>query len=150
LTIRFGGNVHEKQAVDITSSSVNAASLEGRNAADWSSDTRFDSQNRPNSWLCYDFKHRSVQITHYSIRAGDVDHPRSWVLEGAASPWGGWTQLDSQSGNNQLNGNYLVATFPTSRSSAFRCIRFRQTGTNHRNMDFLTLAGLELFGHISE
>jgi archaellum component FlaC len=148
LTVRYGGNVHEKQVVNVTSSSVCCSTLPST-VADWSTDTRFHTKTEAPQWICYDFKDRTVQITHYSIRSTDAWYPRSWVLEGGIDLSGSWTTLDSQSGNSQLNGNYLVATFPTANHTSFRYIRLRQTGATHSNSNCLGVAGLELFGHVS-
>jgi hypothetical protein len=101
-------------------------------------------------WICYDFKNRSVQLTHYSIRSAKYGYPRSWVLEWSSNYTGPWTQLDSQSGDPRLNGIHRVATFPTTGRGAFHCIRLLQTGAPHGNQNWLTLAALELFGHASD
>jgi hypothetical protein len=149
LTVRYGGNVHDTGAVKVSASEV-IYSQHAKNAADWSTDTRFDSAKERDSWLCYDFKKRTVEVTHYSIRSADCDFPRSWVLEGALDPMGPWRVLDSQRDNCQLNGPHRVATFPIVNETGFRCIRLRQTGVNHANLHYLTIGGLELFGQVFE
>jgi hypothetical protein len=150
LTVRPGGNVHAKQIVDVIfSSRCSCADNHPQNIADWSSDGH--TGDFTNSWLGYDFKARSVQITHYSIRSCSWCFPRSWVVEGLPTSSGTWVELDSRSGNSQLNGQYIVATFPIKDSSTgrqYRCIRLRQTGPTHDNHNYLRIAGLEVFGHL--
>jgi hypothetical protein len=154
LRIRFGGNVHEKQIVNITSSSLlyGEDRYHGRAAADWNSADAFISSNESVSqWLRFDFKDRRVRVTRYAIMSSCADHPRSWVLEGSSSVDAStWSLLDSQSNNNDLNGDCRVASFPVASFAEYRYLRLRQTGTNHTGRGYFELAALEFFGSIRE
>ena len=65
LTRECGGNVHENRVVEVTASS-------GRDkvkyAVELGTNSQFDTDNKPNQWICYNFKGRSVAPTSYSIR----------------------------------------------------------------------------------
>jgi hypothetical protein len=155
LTVRCGGNVHDRQAVNITSSSLLGASWAKtwhyRNAADWGTDSHFSTSSSSQSWLCSDFKKQRVWVTHYFLRSGRAFFPRSWVLEGSNSADSlSWTLLDSQSDTTELNGQGKIATFAVSATTPFCCIRLRHTGNNHGGCTLLALAGLELFGTVYE
>lgn len=44
----------------------------------------FESDDEPNSWLCFDFKEKRVKINAYSIRAYDGGfYLQSWRIDGS-------------------------------------------------------------------
>ena len=59
LTRECGGNVHEKGAVEVTASSV-YNNGEVKYAVDLGTDMCFASNDKPNSWIRYDFKGRRL------------------------------------------------------------------------------------------
>ena len=155
LTRECGGNVHKEGVVNVTASSCYGDSHKPENAVDLKSDSEFLSNNSPNSWICYDFKGRRVTPTSYSIRSyggPGLNHPKSWVLEVSNDgSEGSWKAVDSRKDNNDLNGDRVTRNFSlgTPQSGAFRFVRLRQTGKDHRGCDYLVICALELFGTLS-
>ena len=154
LTRECGGNVHKEGVVNVTASSCYGYKPEY--AVDLKADSRFDSDDSPNSWICYDFKGRRVTPTSYSIKScwggpGGY-HPKSWVLEVSNDgSKGSWETVDSRKDNNDLNDRRVTRNFSlgTPQSGAFRFVRLRLTGKNHGGYDDLCICALELFGTLS-
>ena len=142
-------------AVTVTASSFKWGH-EPKNAIDLWQDSQFWSQDEPNSWICYDFGGLRVTPTSYSIissfeGAGGC-HPKSWVLEVSNDgSEGSWAVVDSRENNNDLNDWRVTRNFSlgTPQSGAFRFVRLRQTGKNHRNNNMLRLTSLDIFGQLS-
>ena len=115
----------------------------------------FASNNSPTlSWICYDFGERRVTPTSYSIRSygngPGNHHPKSWVLEVSNDgSEGSWAVVDSRENNSDLNDKSVTRNFALSapRSRAFRFVRLRLTGKNHRGFDYLWICSL--FGAVS-
>ena len=147
LTRDCGGNVHEKGVVSVTASSCSLR-CKPEVAVDLRSDSYFASKHSPNSWICYDFGGRRVTPTSYSIRSccGQF-HLKSWVLE-VSNDNEAWEVVDSRENNEELNAPHVTRNFAISAptSGAFRFVRLRQTGENHRGYDYLRICALELFG----
>lgn len=149
LTRECGGNVHEKGIVNVTASSVNY-DYEPKHAVDLGTDSEFCSDDKKNSWICYDFKDRRVIPTGYSVRSWSQSsggyHPKNWVME--ASNGKSWMTIDRRGNNDQLNGNMVIVKFniaPVPRTG-FRFFRLRLIGKNHDDNDILALSALEIFG----
>lgn len=68
ITNIAGGNVHDKGFVDVSSSSYANEDCHGKFACQLDELNYFHSQEKPNSYLQYDFKERRVHPTHYAIR----------------------------------------------------------------------------------
>ena len=95
--------------------------------------------------------------TSYSIRScvwtSGSSHPKSWVLEVSNDgSEDSWKVVDSRENNNELNDRHVTRNFAVSShpSGAFRFVRLRQTGKNHKGDDRLVICSLELFGTLSE
>ena len=150
LTRECGGNVHDLGIVNVTASSFQSG-YHPKNAVDLRKHAAFDSQDEPNSWICYEFKARSVIPTSYSVRSWGYGpgscHLKSWVIE-VSNDKVSWTEIDRQDNNNNLNDKYVTRNFTISQvpSESFRFVRLRQTGKSHSGYDFLTLSALEIFG----
>jgi hypothetical protein len=151
MTKECGGNVHRKGVVTITSSG------DGWNkpfqVADHGWDNYWNSQNGPNSWICFDFKERSVALSHYTLKShsGTGHFFLAWVIEGSNDS-SNWTTLDTRN-THSLNGPNIVETYKCSNddcSEFFRYIRMRQTGKTSHNGDYLILANIEFFGRVGE
>ena len=150
LTRVYGGNVHDKGIVTVTGSSLFANGAQTRYAVEFGTDTWFASEDKPDSWICYDFKERRVTPTSYSIRTGTDNCPRSWVLEGS-NGGGSWEIIDHRDNNFDLKGCLVTHNFQISHppSKSFSFIRLCQTGKNHDGRDFLALTSFEIFGTLS-
>lgn len=159
LTNEFGGNVHNKGIVELTSSSQYSGSCLPKYAVDLNNKgTKFASSNEANSWLQYDFKNRKIRPTHYTITSesrgkGEL-HPQFWVIEGSNSGEE-WKILDSRNNITILNGKSITHTFNIQenlgKDEYYRYLRIRQTGLNARNDqsnngNILAFSALEYFG----
>jgi hypothetical protein len=110
----------------------------------------FHSVNVSDAWVGPDFKDMVILPTHYSIRSGNGGpgwyHPKSWVIEIAATGDADWIEVDRRSDVAEVNQASAVNTFDIRKCPCVRFIRLRQVGKNHRNDDFLIFSGFELFG----
>jgi hypothetical protein len=148
LTSVCGGNVHERGEVLLTSSSVydggGTARWEMKHAVDHNIETHFHANNNGREWICFDFKKRMIEPTHYSVCSGW--HPlKSWTVEGS-SDGNSWTLLDDQRDNSDVKTDKSCCTFPVLRSPAVRMFRFTQTGPTHNGQNWLVLRRFEVFG----
>jgi hypothetical protein len=140
-----GGNVHDQGMVGVSASSV-WSDLLAQHAVDLDRDNYFGSCDRPNQWLCYDFKERRIQLANYSIAAHTNDwFLRSWVVEGSEDG-SAWMTLDEHHNNTEANLRHPVTTVEVEPKMQCRFIRLRQTGKCAGNKDSLVLFGFEVFG----
>jgi hypothetical protein len=159
LTSKFGGNVHDRNVVNITANRVvgDSPSYAPRNVADLGGDSLFHSVNEPNQSICFDFKKMKVIPTHYSVRTYNYNpgghHLKNWVIEGSVDGQS-WDELDRRESNSDLNSAYAVKMFsvsdskPKSKSGPFQMIRLRQIGSNHNNYHYLIFTAFEIFGSL--
>jgi hypothetical protein len=147
LTAQRGGNVHDLGIVEIEASSRDSPLFE-KYTADLRSPIYFQSNNKADQWLMYDFKNLRVKPTHYSIHAHSNNYYlRSWVLEGSLDK-SEWIELDHQENNTTTSSAHPIGTFPISSSVECRYVRLRQTGKNARGTDHLILFAFEIFGQL--
>jgi hypothetical protein len=148
LTELCGGNVHEKQVVEITCSSTGRGHC--WDVVNYRSDIHWDTNNVLNSWIQFDFKDRIVSVTHYALKSREEDshHPLQWTLNGSMDGQT-WTILDIQN-TQELRGSSKTSIFRcndgSSGSHFYRYIRLLQTGKNSSGYDFLVLSNAEFFG----
>jgi hypothetical protein len=122
-----------------------------KNAAD-RSPAAFCSQDRPNQWLCIDFKSLAIVPTAYILQSihgqpGSV-HPRGWILEGS-SDGRSWTEIDHRKDNNDLNRPNAIISFPVSPIGLSRMVRIRQIQKNHHGTDVFALAYFDIVRTLS-
>jgi hypothetical protein len=145
LTEKYGGNVHEKGIVIITSKSVRedpSDKFAPMNAADLSTSTYFDSDHEAGQWICWDFRDMWIRPTHYTIRTYCL---KSWVVEGSLDGEN-WTEIDRQTNNQDFKDGWNRASFPILRPTECRFIRLTQTGKRYCGDDYLGLCAVEFFG----
>jgi hypothetical protein len=152
LTSKYGGNIHDRGVVVASASSTNWNPA--KNVLDLQNrDSCFQSENKANGWICIDFKDMRVIPTHYSILSYTVGpgyyNPKSWCFE-VSDDGNKWTEVHRCANSNDLNGNSLIGTYSVSTSMKYGFLRFRQTGKDHSNNDYLFLSGLEIFGTLFE
>lgn len=156
LSKECGGNVHDKNVVEITASSIYMNKYLAKYASYFNDNNHlFFSDNNENSWLLYDFKNRKVRPTDYTIRSRprskDNDHPRSWIIEGSNDKVH-WKTLDSHKDVDYLCEKNLSRTFKIQENlepdKFFQYLRIRQTGKNSRGNDYFGFEALEYFGSI--
>jgi hypothetical protein len=176
LTRECGGNVHDRNVVDITSGSFekethganphsgaynNNPNNAAKNAADLETVSRFQSAYRygsdvlhtRNNWICYDFKERRIVPTHYTIRTHGNNpggsHLKSWLVE-TSTDGESWQEVAHEEDNKQLNGTYFTATFAVAGGGECRFIRLVNIGRNHWGSDDIIISAWEIFGSLVE
>jgi hypothetical protein len=178
LTRECGGNVHDRNVVEVTSGSFeketeganphsgalnNWDGCAAKNAADLETDSLFYSARRDkkeaiphtrNNWICYNFKERRIVPTHYTIRTSIGDrgwtHLKSWLVETSADGEN-WREVAREEDNKQLNnGRSFTATFPVAGGGGCRFIRLVNIGRNHMGNDCLAISAWEIFGNLIE
>lgn len=165
--IYYLGNGNPKSVVDnhtieVTSSSVlsDNPNHDAKNVVNFSQDElSFLSNDKPDSWLLYDFKDRKVKPTHYSIKSHGFGegkgcyHPQTWRIEGS-NDLNDWKILDSRNKDKSLDNKSVSNTFEIQnhldKNDYFRYIRIRQTGVNTFHDNNFGFAALEYFGSILE
>jgi hypothetical protein len=160
LAREYGGNVHDKCAVEVTSSGPltlrpwDAAT----NAADVDTDSFFCSQQRKstddipetrNNWLCYDFKNRRVLPTHYAIRTSRGAFIQSWAVD-VSDDGQQWIQVDRRDDVSETNAAHTVTRFDVPNGIECRFVRLVNIGRNHRRDDCLWISAFEIFGALIE
>jgi uncharacterized coiled-coil protein SlyX len=146
LTRKYGGNVHDKHIVTITSKSVTDSSHALGNVADLTSESSFISKSEPGQWICWDFHEVRVRPTHYTIKSADLT---SWVVE-ASLDGESWTKVDRKTGSTDLKEKPFLGSFAVSTSAKCRFIRLTQTDTAHTGHHSLTIRSFEVFGTLFE
>ena len=151
LSTKCGGNVHDKGVVEVTGKHCvdNDPSHAYKNVADLEANSYFYSNNSGNAIVCYKFKNMTIIPTGYAIRSrynGGVNyfHWKSWVIE-VSKDGSEWTQIDSQTNNNDLNNQDIRKAFSVTNSIECNRIRIRQTGPSHSD-NYITFSGFEIFG----
>ena len=116
---------------------------------------RFTSTPRPDQWVAFDFLHRRVRPTHYSLRhysSWDNEALRNWVLE-ASNDAKTWTALRTHINDKTLDKKGKAATWELPDAPAgesYRYFRVRMTGRNSNNHNYLALSGFEIYGDLDE
>jgi hypothetical protein len=153
LTSQFGGNVHDRGVVLITTNRTadDHPVYAAKNVADLGNDSFFHSANKSNQWICFDFKTMKIRPTHYSVRTHgggpDFHHLKNWVIEGSADGTS-WNEIDRHENNTDLNSSLAVKTFSVCKVDTFRMIRLCQIGRNHGEQNYLIFTAFELFGSL--
>jgi hypothetical protein len=161
LSKKCGGNVHEKGIVEITSSG------EGTNkcwqVADYEWKDCWSSTASANSWICFDFKTRCVELERYVLRYRKSNGPGPCEIEGS-NDGTNWKILESRMtkgpfgearrfvGFGQSNvPDYEMSIYDCAKLGSnefFRFIRLRQTGPNKSGNLQLNLCRIEFFGRL--
>jgi hypothetical protein len=157
LTVECDGNVHEKGIVTITTSDAESnlprsIGEEFREndfvkLVEYGERKSWFSKNLPNSWVCFDFREKSVSVSSYTISSGLnwAGYPLKWELEGSTDGQQ-WKLIDRRE-TQDLGQDYAIGTFECSESEEFfRFVRLRQTGKDSLDCDSLRLSGVEFFG----
>ena len=150
LSEKFEGNVHTKNVVKITASSIGYPI---ENIVEEDDDKYFCTENEPDSWIKFDFKERKVLLDRYTLKTcqypKDCEHLKNWVLE-VSDDDNNFTEIDQHKNCDLLNGFRKTATFEVSHSTPARFVRLRQTDKNWSDCDVLDLTKIEFSGFICE
>jgi hypothetical protein len=172
LTRKCGGNVHDRNVVDITCGSFeketrganphsgafnNEPVCAAKNAADLETGSFFFSAYRKNAniphtrnnWICYDLKKRRIVPTHYTIRAHGGDNLKSWVVE-TSTDGENWREVARVEDNRIPADCRFTATFPVAGGEECRFIRLVNIGMNHFGDDRIWIGAWEIFGTLIE
>ena len=151
LSEKFEGNVHTKNVVKITASSIGIGQVE--NIVEEGDDKDFYTNNEPDSWIKFDFKERKVLLDRYTLKTVNwpegSHHLKNWVLE-VSDDDNNFTVIDRRENCDLLNGSLKTATFEVSHSTPARFVRLRQTGVNWFGGNRLVLTQIEFSGFICE
>lgn len=119
----------------------------------------FVSDNKPDSWILFDFKKNRIIPTRYTIRTRtkyDCCHPATWVIEGSADN-DAWDVIDKQDDSPYLKGIGLIHTYEIKSCQSakeYQYIRLRQTGKsankNRTDNDHLIINSIEFYGTLIE
>jgi hypothetical protein len=147
LTLKHGGNVHDKGIATISSKSVDDnPKYAVRNVADFTSRSYFHSKDEPGQWVCWDFHEMRVRPTHYTIKSFWL---KSWVVESSLD-FMNWTEIDRKTDNEDYETGWKTASYAVSNSAECRFIRLTQTDKNHIREDDLVIWSFEFFGTLLE
>jgi hypothetical protein len=155
LTLKHGGNVHDRGIVNVAQSSEcnTSGPYPAKNCVDFNSSSFSLTSHQPNQWLSFDFKEMRMRATHYSIRTRtDIGafyiNPRSWVIE-VSDDGVSWREVSRETNDENLNGANLSHSFSISNPTISRFLRFRQFAT-HCSFHYLTFQHFELFGDLKQ
>jgi hypothetical protein len=148
LAKKYGGNVHEKRIVAITSRSVRDRDCRPASVADLTTDGYFCSQSEPGQWVCWDFGGMRLYPVNYTLGAWRL---RSWVVEGSLDGKK-WSEIDRHTNSQDFQAwGWVTATFPVAQPIECRLIRLTQTDRRLDSDDHdLGLRAVEFFGRLSE
>lgn len=120
---------------------------------DFSNTKNFYTQDKPNSWICFEFKKHKIIPSNYTIKSHNCSpnccQPKSWRIDGSNDN-NEWIQLDKQENCTYLNGANLIHTFDINNNEEqeFKYIRMYQTGPNCQNSNQLALCSIEFYGRL--
>ena len=120
-------------------------------------DSFFQTQDKQNSWICFEFKNHQVIPTGYIIRtypSEDNYHLKSWVVEGSNDN-NNWTKIDEHKNDSSLKGKSRVHLFNITNNrnnQSFKYLRIYQTGPNWLNNNdqdhHLLISSIEFYGRL--
>jgi hypothetical protein len=141
---RGWGRNWPSQCIKITVKSVEAGKDRADAAEAIAQGGYFESKDKPNQWICWEFKTDTVRPTHYSLRS----YAKSWRLEGSLDGVQ-WTEIDRRT-DVDWDEDISRQSFAVFNSADCKFIRWTQTDKNTQGTDVLTLRGFELFGNMQE
>ena len=154
LTTQSCGNIHDNGTIEITTNNLYDG-CHPKNLVDYSNNNHYDPSdgNKNNSFVCFDFKDKLVQLTKYSIKSYTQRYLKNWCIE-VSEDGHQWETIDRHENDSNLKGEYKVAVFNISpeRNEFYRFIRLVETGchwgsSNCYDGDF---CNLEFFGRLQQ
>ena len=151
LTNKTGGNIHDNKTIEISSNSI-SGSCHPKNSLDYQNSNIYHSNYDKETYVCIDFKDKSVQISSYSIKSasGNLVHLKNWSIE-VSENGQNWTEIDSRSNDSALNGCGNKARFDIKKpqNGFYRFMRLRETG-DEWNGNIIGFELFELYGKLKE
>lgn len=121
------------------------------NAILYDNDDYFWSDDKENSWICFDFKNRKVILESYTIKSANNDsyttQPRNWIIEGSNDN-NLWFTIDLKRNCSTLNEPFYDVFKVTPQKQLYRFLRIRQTDANWGSTHYLQLSCIEFFGKL--
>ena len=147
LSKECGGNVHEKGVMNITASGESSGSC--YQVTDYGWRCNFWTDAKESSWICFDFKDRTVELTSYSLKMNtDLNYRLlHWIIEGSTDG-SKWEAIDERNVPDAKGSSNEDNYSCSGTGVAFRYIRIRQIGKNNRGSEPLFLNAIEFFGTI--
>jgi hypothetical protein len=131
-----------------------------RNVADLASAWDFISEDKPDQWICWDFRAMRVRPTHYTIKG---QYLKSWIVDGSLD-FVNWTEIDRKTNTTDFTRGFATALYAVSKSAECCFVRLTQTGKRHSSKygydhttgkthcayDYLHVRAFEFFGTLLE
>ena len=147
--IRKRSNDSIEGKINITSSDEYGSSYSPKNAVLYNNRNRyFQTNDRSNSYICFDFKDHRVILNSYEIRSASTSYnPKYWYIQGSNDN-SNWERLDEQRDCPYLNGSNLVHSFPikSNGNKGYRYIRLYQFSNNWCSNNYLCIDSIEFYG----
>jgi hypothetical protein len=143
-TQECGKNVHDAGLV-VYSASGKCDEWPAKNAAHPGLGSTFFSEDKPDQWMCYNFRRKKVQRIGYLLRtAADCWNLKEWVIEGSQDGTT-WTKLCNEHNekNRVINQKFSIAC-----DNFFGMLRQRHTENNYIGQHQLGVEFLDGFGRI--
>lgn len=142
------GNPHKKKIMNVTSSTV-YFDHHPQFCLDVFDDTYFASEDKPEQWILFEFKHNEIIPTYYLLRSqyDFINNLKSWMIEGSIDGIE-WKLLDKRLEVDNLKEKNVIAKFKMQNSMRCKFIRLTQLGLNWNNNNFMIISGIEFFGKL--
>ena len=159
LSNQSKGNIHDNGLIEITSNSIVLNLFHPKNLVDYNNDNYYFSKDVSNSFVCFDFKDKSVKLSSYSIKSHNdgknYAHLKNWVIE-VSDDAKSWKIIDNQKNCSLLNGSNLVANFKIDKKDDddgkfYRYVRIRSSGNSwyqYGNHSQIYFSLIEFYGQI--
>lgn len=121
------------------------------NSIQYENQKYFETQNSPNSWICFEFKNHQIIPTHYTIRSGNSGYgaPINYKIE-VSNDNSTWYEIHKQNGGPFTNGQQATFTIPIDKNKQkeAKYIRLTQTGKDSHGHDYLIFESIEFYGYL--
>ncbi|KAK8880655.1 positive regulation of cilium movement [Tritrichomonas musculus] len=149
LIFKTGGNIHDNGTIEVTTNSLYKP-CHPRNLLELNNGKYYNAKSgEKNFWVCFDFKDKEIELSHYSIKSFDCDvaHIKNWVIE-ISNDCSNWEKIDEHSNCNDLNGRLISKTFKVKRNHFTRYCRFRHNGEfcEYQTNYYPGFSGIEFYG----
>lgn len=144
LNDECGDNIHDAGVVEITCSSSLCNDPQWVSYRDWNG--YWQSGAGEGSWICFDFKEKSIAPTNYSLRSISEYYPLHWEVK-ASTDGSSWVTLDSRDNDELEEGT--IGIYPCDgKGEFFRFFKIAATGKSNLDEDYLSLSEVEFFGSL--
>ena len=110
----------------------------------------FNTDSKPNSWISATIKNKSMIINKYAIRGRKYerkDHQlQSWKIEVQRQSDKQWIEVDKH--ENECFDKLQVRTFPINYTEPIIAIKLTQIGKDSWGYDYLCINAFEIFGYL--